>query len=113
MNTTSATKTVESATLTLESVYDIHGSHSLSFGMFRVSHSISDHILQKNLENTTSFFINEARDPLDAPSSRQAPDGRLGDALDVITKNFPVSLGASLSKSLASFATSRHVRISK
>ena len=61
------------------------------------------------LENTTSFFIDEARDPLDASSSRQAPDGRFGDALDVITKNLPVSLGASLSKSLASFASSSHV----
>ena len=50
MNTTSATKTVESATLALESINDIHSGHSFSFGMFRVSHSISDHVLQKNLK---------------------------------------------------------------
>ena len=33
---------------------------------------------------------------------------RLGDALDVVSQHLTVTLGASLSQSLASFATSSH-----
>ena len=46
---------------------------------------------------------------LDAATASQAADGGLGDALDVVSQHLPVTLGASLAQSLASFATSGHV----
>ena len=38
----------------------------------------------------------------------QAPDGGLGDPLDVVTENLPVPLGSSLAQTLASLASSGH-----
>ena len=43
------------------------------------------------------------------PAAREAADGGLGDALDVVAKDLAVALGAALSESLASLSTSRHV----
>ena len=60
------------------------------------------------LQNTTSFFVDEPRDTLDTTSASQTTDSGLGDTLDVITKYLAMTLGATLSESLASFATSRH-----
>ena len=93
----------------LESIDHIHGGDSLPLGVFSVGDSIPDHILQENLENSTSLLIDEARDTLDSSTTSQPPDGGLGDALDVVSQHLPVPLGASLSQSLSSFATSSHV----
>ena len=38
----------------------------------------------------------------------ETADGGLGDALDVVAKDLAVTLGATLSESLASFSTSGH-----
>ena len=45
----------------------------------------------------------------DSSPPRQTADGGLGDALDVVSQHLTVTLGASLSESLASLATSGHV----
>ena len=60
------------------------------------------------LQNTTSLFVDEPRDPLDAAPPSQTSNGGLGDALDVVTKNLPVSLGSSLPQALSTFPTSTH-----
>ena len=60
------------------------------------------------LQNTTSFFVDEPGDPLDAAPPSKTSNGGLGDALDVVTKNLPVSLGSSLPQALATFPTSTH-----
>ncbi|CAH3115836.1 unnamed protein product [Pocillopora meandrina] len=39
------------------SVHHIHGCHSLSLGVLRVCHSITDHVLEKNFENTTGLLV--------------------------------------------------------
>ena len=64
------------------------------------------------LQNPTSFFVDEPRNPFDAAPPGQTSDGGLGDSLDVVTKNLPVSLGSSLPQALATFPTSTHYSLS-
>jgi hypothetical protein len=94
--------------LSLEGIDNIHGGDSLPLGVFGVGDSITDDILKEDLEDTSGLLIDEARDTLDTTTASQSADGGLGDTLDVITQDFAVTLGASLSESLASFTTSGH-----
>ncbi|CAH3172835.1 unnamed protein product, partial [Porites evermanni] len=73
------------------SVHHIHGCHSLAFSVLGVGNSITDHILQKNFENTTRLFVDEARDSLDTATASKTTDSRLGDTLDVVTENLSKS----------------------
>ena len=107
-----AAEAVQGAALPLQSVDDVHGSDGLPLGVLGVGDGIPDDVLKEDLEDTTGLLIDEARDTLDSTTTRQTPDGGLGDALDVVTQNLAVTLGASLSESLASFATSSHCRSS-
>ena len=77
--------------------------------MLAVRHGISDDVLQEELQDTPNFFVNETRDTLDTASSSQTPDGRLGDSLDVVAKDLAMTLGATLSETLSTFTTARHV----
>ncbi|TNN46006.1 hypothetical protein EYF80_043815 [Liparis tanakae] len=47
-------------------------------------------------------------DPLHSAAASQTADGGLGDALDVITEDLPVALGASFPESFPAFASSAH-----
>ena len=80
-----ATEAVESAALALEGVDDVHGSDRLALGMLGVGDGIPDDVLQENLEHASGLLVDEAGDALDAATTSKATDGRLGDALDVIT----------------------------
>ena len=104
-----ATKAIQGAALPLESVDHVHGGDSLPLGVLSVGDGISDDVLQEDLENSTSLLIDESRDPLDSSTASQSPDGGLGDALDVVPQHLAMTLGSSLSESLASFASSTHV----
>ncbi|CAH3159943.1 unnamed protein product [Porites lobata] len=72
-------------------VHHIHGGHSLALGVLGVGHSITDHILKENFENTTSLFVDQARDSLDTATASKTTDSWLGDALDVVTKDLSKS----------------------
>ena len=61
------------------------------------------------LENTAGFLVDESRNTLDSTTASKTPDGWLGNTLDVVTKDLPVTLGATLSKTFASLASARHV----
>jgi hypothetical protein len=102
-------ESVESAALTLEGIDNIHGGDSLPLGMFGVGDGITDDVLKEDLEDTSGLLIDEARDTLDTSTASQSADGGLGDALDVITQHFAMTLGASLAESFASFSSSGHV----
>ena len=106
-----ATESVQGASLPLECIDHIHCSDCLPFSMFGVGYGISDDILQENLENSTGFFIDKARDTLYTSTASQTSDGRLGDTLDVVSQHLTVTLGASLSKSLSSLSTSSHLAV--
>ena len=101
-------ESVQSTSLPLQGVDHVHGSDSLPLGVLGVGDSVPDHVLKEHLEDTTGLLVDESRDTLDSTTTRQTPDGGLGDALDVVTQHLAVTLGASLSQSLASFATSSH-----
>ena len=108
-----ASKSIEGASLPLEGIDNIHGSDSLPLGMLSVGDSIPDHIFQENFEDSSGFLIDQATDSFDTTSASQSSDGRLRDTLDVVSKDLSVTLGASLSKSFSSFASSRHIDLRK
>ena len=103
------TESVEGASLSLEGVDNVHGCNGLSLGVLSVGDSITNDVLKENFQHTTGLFIDESRDTFDSTSTCKTTDGRLGDTLDVISKNFPVTLGAPLSKTFSSFASSWHL----
>jgi len=99
--------------LAFQGIDDVHGGNRLSLGVLGVGDCISDHIFQEDLEDTSGLFIDESADSLDSTSASQSTDGGLRDTLDIVTKNLPVTLSASLSKTFASFTTSRHLDLRK
>ena len=102
-------ESVQGASLPLEGVDNVHGGHGLPLGVFGVGDGIPDDVLEEDLENSTGLLLDESGDTLDSTTTRQPSDGGLGDALDVVSQHLTVTLGASLSQSLSSFATSSHV----
>ena len=97
----------------LEGIDDIHGGDGLPLGVFGVGDSVPDDVLKEHLQDTPGLLIDEARDTLDSTTASQTADSGLGDALDVVPEDLAMTLSASLSESLASFATSSHVDESK
>lgn len=103
------TESVQSTALAFQSVDDIHGGDGLPLGVLGVGDGITDNVLKEHFQDTAGLFVDQTRDTLDTTSASETTDGWLGDTLDVITKNFPVALGTSLSKTLSSLSSSRHV----
>ena len=103
-----SSKTVQSLALALEGIDNVQGSHSFALGVLGVGDGITDDVLEEDLEDTAGLFINEATDALDTTTACKTANGGLGNALDVIPKDFAVTLRASLAKSLSSFTASRH-----
>jgi len=60
---------VQSTSLTLESVDDVHGCDRLALGVLSVRHSITDHVLQENFEDASSLLVDQTRDTLDTTST--------------------------------------------
>ena len=104
----STAEAVQSAALTFQSIHNIHSCDSLALGVLSVSDGIPDDILEEHLEHTSGFFVNQTRDTLDTTTTSETANSGLCDTLDVITQNFAVTLGASLSKTLSSFSSARH-----
>ena len=101
-------ESVQGTSLAFQSVDNVHGCDGLSLGVLGVGDGITDDVLKENLEDTTGLFVDQPRDTLHTTSTSETTDSGLGDALDVITQDFAMTLSASLSKSLSSFAASRH-----
>ncbi|CAM9556218.1 unnamed protein product, partial [Choristocarpus tenellus] len=66
---------------------------------------VADNVLQKHLKHTTGLFVDQPRDTLDTTTTGQTPDGRFGDALDVVAENLAMTLGTTLSQTLTTLAT--------
>jgi len=101
-------KSIQSTALTLQGVDDVHGGDGLPLGVLGVGYGIPDDVLEKYLQHTASLFVDQTRNTLHATSACQTTDGRLGDSLDVVAENLPVTLGASFSQSLTTFTSTRH-----
>ena len=71
-------ETVKGSALSLKSIDNIKSSDSLSSSVLSVGHGISDDVLKENLKDTTGLLVDKTRDTLDATSSCQSSDRRLG-----------------------------------
>ena len=104
-----SSESVQSSSLSLQCVDDIQSGHSLPARVLGVRDSVADDVLQEYLEYSTGLLVDESGDTLDTTSTSETTDGGLGDSLDVISEDLPVSLGSSLSESLSSFTAARHL----
>ena len=103
-----APEAVEGAALALERVDLVHGRDRLALGVLRVGDGVPDHVLQENLEHPAGLLVDEPGDALDATAAGQAPDGRLGDALNVVAQHLAVAFSAAFAETLPTFTTARH-----
>ncbi len=102
------TESVQGASLAFEGIDDVHGSDGLPLGVFGVGDGVPDDVLEEDLEHASGLLVDESGDALDSTSAGETADGGLGDALDVITQDLAVTLGASLAEPLSSLAASCH-----
>ena len=65
-------------------------------GVLCVGDRVPKNILQKHLQHASGLLVNEAGNAFDSPTPSKAPNGGLGDALDVISQDFAVALGTTL-----------------
>merc|ERR1711900_37932 len=77
--------------------------------MLSISNSVTDNTLKESLQNTTGLLVDHGRDTLDTTTTGETSDRRLCDTLDVVTKNLAVTLGSSLSETLATLSASSHI----
>ena len=92
-----STKSVQGASLALQSVDNIHGGDCLALGVLGVGDGITDNILKEYLQDTTGLLVDKSGDTLDTTTASQTADSGLGDTLDVIPKDLAMALGAPLS----------------
>jgi hypothetical protein len=64
----------------------------------------SDHpqtyVFEENLKDTTGLFVDETRDTLHTATTGEAANGGLCDTLDVVAKDFAMTLSTALAKTL-------------
>lgn len=53
-------KTVESAALSLQRMYDVKSSDCLTTGMLSVCDGVANDVLKKNFQDTSGFLVDEA-----------------------------------------------------
>jgi len=95
--------------LSFQRIDDIECCHCLSPGVLSVSHRVSHHVFQEDLEDVATFVVDESANALDPASARQSANSGLGDALDVLADDSPVPLlGSDFAQSFASFASADH-----
>jgi len=105
-----ATEAVEGAALALEGVDNVERGDGLALGVLGVGDGVTDDTLEEGLEDTAGLLVDHGRDTLDTATTSETADGGLGDALDVVTKNLAVTLGAALAEALAALSAWREKR---
>jgi len=90
--------------LSLEGVDDIERGDGLALGVLGVGDGVTDDTLEEGLEDTTGLLVDHGRDTLDTTTTSETTDGGLGDTLDVVAQNLPVTLGTTLSETLATLS---------
>ena len=95
--------------MSLERVDDVERGDRLPLGVLGVGDSVTDDGLEEGLEDTAGLLVDHGRDTLDTTTASKTADGRLGDALDVVAEDLPVTLGSALAEALATFSACRRV----
>ena len=78
---------------------------SIPLGVFSVGDRVTDDVLEEDLENTTSLFVDETRNTLDTTTAGKTTDSGLGDTLNVVAKDLAVTLSTTLSETLESIGS--------
>jgi hypothetical protein len=99
------TETVEGSALALEGVDNVERGDGLALGVLGVGDGIADDTLEEGLENTAGLLVDHGRDTLDTTTTSETADSGLCDTLDVVTQDLAVTLGTTLSETLATLAT--------
>ena len=99
---------IEGLALPLESVDHVHRSNSLTASVLGVRDRVADDILEEDLEHAPGLLVDETGNALDAATTGETADSGLGDALDVVTEDLAMALGAALSETFTSFSATRH-----
>jgi len=94
--------------MAFERVDNIHDSDRVTADVLSVGNWVTDYVFKEDHEHITGFLVDKASDTLDTTMTRETTDGGLGNALDVVVKDFVMPLGASLSKTFASFSANRY-----
>ena len=63
-----------------------------------VGNGVPDSTLEEGLEYSSGLLVDQSGDSLDTTSTSETSDSGLGDSLDVVTKDLPVTLGTTLSE---------------
>jgi len=93
----------------LESMDNVHGTDCHSACMFRVDDSVTNEPLEKDTEDTTGLFVDKTGNALDTTTARQTANGRLGNALNVVTKHLAMAFATLATQGIFhSFPTARH-----
>lgn len=66
--------------------------------MLSVGDGVPDSTLEESLEDSSGLLVDQSRDSLNTTSSSETSDSGLGDSLDVVTEDLPVTLGTTLSE---------------
>lgn len=101
-------ETVQGASLAFQGVHHIHSGDGLSLGVLGVGDGVPDHVLQEHFQHTAGLLVDQTGDTLDATTTRKTADSGLGNALDVIAKNFAMTLGAPFPEPFASLSSAAH-----
>lgn len=102
---------IEGLASILQGHYDIHSGNGLAARVLSVGHGIADHVLEEPLEDRAGLLVDEAGDTLDTTTAGETADSRLRDALDVVTQNLAVTLGAALAETLSALSASGHLKV--
>jgi hypothetical protein len=78
-----------------------------------VGNSVTDDTLEEGLEDTTGLLVDHSGDTLDTTTTCETADSGLGNTLDVVTQNLAVTLGATLSETLATLSTYRRYALER
>ena len=101
-------ETVKGPSLPLEGVNDVEGGNGLSLSVLGVGDGVPDSTLEESLEDSSGLLVDQSGDSLNTTSSSETSDSGLGDSLDVVTEDLPVTLGTTLSETLSTFTTTGH-----
>ena len=63
--------------------------------MLGIGDRVTNDVLEEDLENATSFFVDQTADTFDAATTGETTNGRLGDTLNVVAENLAMTLGAT------------------
>lgn len=97
--------------MALEGIDNVERGDSLALGVLGVCDGIADDTLEEGLQNVAGLFVDHGGNTLDTATTSETSDSRLGDTLNVVTKNLAVTLSTTLAEALATLAACGDVSI--